>query len=170
MANRPIKKTQKYYQTIKKIEKKLATAPHKPLSKPDFAMLQRHWHEKAAKTGFKDLEHFNRDGACGELLKYKSIKTLGRELKRDNFKFELYRRLQNFCTHQKRWPNRRARLLSESYAAGLTLPAITKLLKSKRLVPCSLWAVHRDVDLFIAAALAWNKRHHEGIDFVPDIG
>lgn len=146
-------------------------APPQPLpGSKAFGALQKEWYIKLKQSGFNDLERFDQYGNALSDINGQSLRSIANYYCPIRERF--YMRLRNYITHNRNWTNDALlRLVSHLASEGVPYRAIMKVAKEKGFTKrISIFSVHRMVKRFEKAALAWNKRHPEGLDFEPDVG
>lgn len=156
--------------------KKPKKEPQIALYSKEFNQLQYKWYKKAAETGFKDIEtgQYSRSTQMSP-INGASLLNIAKNYKPETEYF--YKRLTNYLTFNSTVADEFGEPLGKRhlkacrmFADGEPYRSILKQLRKFRGRPLNLWSLSKLIKHFIRQSTIWNKTHHEGLDYVADIG
>ncbi len=153
--------------TKQKIKKPSIPVPQ--IGTTAFKQLQREWYAKLKDAGFKDIERLDHAGDIDGPLQANSLWRIAQLYSPEKALY--YKRITNYLTHNHNWAgNNKVRYeVGTLYSQGVPYRKISAHLRGLG-YKCSIWSVHKIVKLLEQKAVDWNKKHPEGLDFIPDIG
>lgn len=169
----PKRKNLKKKQNKRKVLTKALLSALKPIPpKPGsaaFVKLQLEWYKKAADSGFKDLEVFNRaDGSALDLLNGPSLTNAAKQFNPE--KLHYFRLWSCFLAHNAHHLEPRTRFIATRYAEGATFRQIMRAVNEHETHKnIYLDSLHRLLADLRGRVMRWNKTSSKGLDFEADI-